>query len=97
MKFRGHGIFPPPPRHTPTLLRSRRLQRPIRRDRLRNHGLPGAAAARSQERATANSRPPPMSYLAFALAAAAAVAEGSAKAITASPSTKLDPGLPPKP
>jgi hypothetical protein len=47
------------------------------------------AAARPQERATANSRPPPMSYFAFALAAAAAVAEGSAKAITASPSSKL--------
>jgi hypothetical protein len=30
-----------------------------------------------------------ISYLAFALAAAAAVAEGSAKAITASPSVKL--------
>jgi hypothetical protein len=50
-----------------------------------------------EERATANSRPPPISYLAFALAAAAAVAVGSAKAITASPSVKLKPGLPPKP
>jgi hypothetical protein len=51
-----------------------------------------------QERATAKSCLLRIScYLAFALAAAAAVAEGSAKAITASPSTKLDPGLPPKP
>jgi hypothetical protein len=49
----------------------------------------GRAAARSQERATANSRPHPISYLAFALAAAAVMAEGSAKAITASPSSKL--------
>src|ERR1700679_899854 len=32
-------------------------------------------------------------YLAFALAAAAVVADGSAKAITASPSTKLVPGF----
>jgi hypothetical protein len=63
----------------------------------RQRSLWGLAAARSQERATANSRPPPISYLAFALAAAAAVAEGSAKAITASPSSKLVPGLPPKP
>jgi len=43
-----------------------------------------------------------ISYLAFALpaavfSAAAAMAEGSAKAITASPSAKLSPGLPPKP
>jgi hypothetical protein len=37
-----------------------------------------------------------ISYLAFALAAAAS-SEGSAKAITASPSSKLEPGLPPKP
>src|ERR1700722_5741299 len=36
-------------------------------------------------------------YLAFALAAAAVTAEGSAKAITASPSAKLWPGSPPKP
>jgi hypothetical protein len=43
----------------------------------------GTAAARSYERATANFQSPP--YLAFALAAAAAVDEGSAKAITASP------------
>ena len=64
----------------------------------------GRAAARSQERATANSRPPPnpvICYLtfasfAFALAAAAAVAEGSAKAITASPSVLIVAGLPPK-
>jgi hypothetical protein len=33
----------------------------------------------------------------FDLSAAAAVAEGSAKAITASPSSKLWPGSPPKP
>jgi hypothetical protein len=59
----------------------------------------GAAAARSQERATANSRPLRISYLVFALAAAAAaVAEGSAKAITASPSIPgASIGLPPKP
>jgi hypothetical protein len=44
------------------------------------------------------------SYLTLALSAsagvffaAAAMAEGSAKAITASPSSKLEPGLPPKP
>jgi hypothetical protein len=34
-------------------------------------------------------QPPPISYLTLALAAAAALAEGSAKAITASPSSKL--------
>jgi hypothetical protein len=39
-----------------------------------------------------------INYLAFALAAAAAVAEGSAKAITASPSIPgASTGLPPKP
>jgi len=55
----------------------------------------GRAAARSQERAAAHLQAPP--YLAFALAAAAVMAEGSAKAITASPSAKLLPGSPPKP
>jgi hypothetical protein len=55
----------------------------------------GWAAARSQERATAHLQAPP--YLAFAMAAFAAVAVGSAKAITASPSSKLWPGSPPKP
>jgi hypothetical protein len=39
----------------------------------------------------------PPGYLAFALAAAAVRADGSAKAITASPSAKLLPGSPPKP
>jgi hypothetical protein len=53
------------------------------------------AAARSQERAAADLQAP--SYLAFALAAAAVMADGSAKAITASPSSKLLPGSPPKP
>ena len=58
------------------------------------------AAARSHERATANSRPPPISYLTLALcafSAAAFIAEGSAKATTASPRAKLSPGSPPKP
>jgi hypothetical protein len=46
---------------------------------------------------TSHGRPPASSdYLAFALAAAA-TAEGSAKATTASPSAKLWPGSPPKP
>jgi hypothetical protein len=67
----------------------------VSRPTLRNQGLPGAAAARSQERAAAHLQAPP--YLAFALAAAAAVAEGSAKATTRSPRVKLSPGLPPKP
>jgi hypothetical protein len=54
------------------------------------------------ERATAGSESPPISYLTLALcaalfSAAAATAEGSAKAITASPNSKLEPGLPPKP
>jgi hypothetical protein len=53
----------------------------------------GTTAAYPRGRATANSRPPRMSYLVLALPAAvfsaAAMAEGSAKAITASPSVKL--------
>ena len=61
-----------------------------------------------KERATTNSRPPAISYLgpyrtcALAAAAragflaAAAIAEGSAKAITASPSVLMVAGLPPK-
>jgi hypothetical protein len=50
----------------------------------------GRAVARSQERATPTPGLLRISYLVFAfLAAAAAVAAGSAKAITASPSSKL--------
>jgi hypothetical protein len=56
---------------------------------------PGRGSSRGQ--AAADSVRPPTSYLAFALAPAAVVAVGRAKAITASPSSKLEPGLPPKP
>jgi hypothetical protein len=60
----------------------------------------GTAAARSQERATADLRPP-NSYLTLALPAAdfraaAATDDGSANAITASPIRGLQNGLPPK-
>jgi hypothetical protein len=81
-------------------------EQPVRNDeasQLKIGPLGGAfrepTAARSQERATANSRPlrSVICYLTLALAAAAAVAEGSAKAMTASPSSKVSPGSPPKP
>jgi hypothetical protein len=57
---------------------------------------PVATAARSKRTSHGQLRAS-CDYLAFALAAAAVLAEGSAKAITASPNVKLKPGLPPKP
>jgi membrane protein len=82
--------------------------RPEQSQRLAAGGsrLPEAAGARSQERAPANScsesiraqgRARAITGLSLFLAAAAAVAEGSAKATTASPKTKALPGSPPKP
>jgi hypothetical protein len=61
--------------------------------------LPPSGGGRSPFIRTSHGQLPASSdYLAFALAAAAAVAEGSAKAITASPSIPGGSiGLPPKP
>jgi hypothetical protein len=86
---------------------ARRGKRALRSKRLGQDSfavpLPPSGRGRPQPVRKNELRPTPgllrISYLVLALlaSAAAAVAEGSAKAITASPSSKLLPGSPPKP